>query len=141
MEMSVPTITSKRLILHTRFMTKPATFWLAQLHTTRCSRPLGTSTPCGNNQNHGDPFAMYDQMADRWVVSDFAFASFGGSPSYECIAVSQTPDPAAGSWFLYAVPVDPTNFNDYPKAAVWNNPTPGGAYHFTFNLFASLGAV
>ena len=100
--------------------------------------PLGTSTPCGNNQNHGDPFAMYDQMADRWVVSDFAFASFGGSPSYECIAVSQTPDPAAGSWFLYAVPVDPTNFNDYPKAAVWNNPTPGGAYHFTFNLFASL---
>jgi hypothetical protein len=100
--------------------------------------PLGTSTPCGNNQNHGDPFAMYDQMADRWVVSDFAFASFGGSPSYECIAVSQTPDPAAGSWFLYAVLVDPTNFNDYPKAAVWNNPTPGGAYHYTFNLFASL---
>jgi hypothetical protein len=100
--------------------------------------PLGTSTPCGNNQNHGDPFVMYDQMADRWVVSDFAFASFGGSPSYQCIAVSQTPDPAAGSWFLYAVQVDSTNFNDYPKAAVWNNPAPGGAYHFTFNLFASL---
>jgi hypothetical protein len=100
--------------------------------------PLGNSTPCGNNQNHGDPFAMYDQEADRWVVSNFAFASFGGSPSYECIAVSQTPDPAAGSWFLYALLVDPTNANDYPKAAVWNNPTPGGAYHFTFNLFASL---
>ena len=100
--------------------------------------PLGTSTPCGNNQNRGDPFVMYDQMADRWVVADFAFLSFGGSPSYECIAVSQTPDPAAGSWFLYALEVDPTNADDYPKAAVWNNPMPDGAYHFTFNLFASL---
>jgi hypothetical protein len=100
--------------------------------------PLGASTPCGNNQNKGDPFVMYDAMADRWVVSDFAFASFGGSPSYECIAVSQTPDPSAGSWFLYALQVDPTNADDYPKAAVWNNPMPGGAYHYTFNLFASL---
>ena len=31
-----------------------------------------------------------------------------------------------------------TNADDYPKAAIWNNPRPGGAYHFTFNLFASL---
>src|SRR5215472_9149925 len=100
--------------------------------------PLGTSTPCGNNQNKGDPFVMYDPMADRWVVADFGFTSFGGSPSYECIAVSQTPDPSAGSWFLYALEVDPTNADDYPKAAVWNNPMPDGAYHYTFNLFASL---
>ena len=99
--------------------------------------PLGGGTPCGANQNHGDPFVMYDPVADRWLISDFAFASFGGNPSFECIAVSQTPDPSAGSWFLYALPVDPTNANDYPKAAIWNNPAPGGAYHYTFNLFAS----
>ena len=80
---------------------------------------------------------MYDPVADRWVISDFAFTSFGGSASFECIAVSQTPDPSAGSWFLYAVQIDSTNADDYPKAAMWNNPAPGGAYHFTFNLFAS----
>ena len=27
--------------------------------------------------------------------------------------------------------------DDYPKMALWNNPQPGGAYHITFNLFAS----
>jgi hypothetical protein len=94
-------------------------------------------TPCAA-QNRGDPFAFYDQVADRWVVSDFAFATFGGSPSWECIAVSQTPDPVAGGWFLYALMVDPIDANDYPKAAMWNNPTPGGAYHFTYNMWTSL---
>jgi hypothetical protein len=44
----------------------------------------------------------------------------------------------AGGWFLYAILVDPTNANDYPKAAMWNNPQPGGAYHFTYNMWASL---
>ena len=28
--------------------------------------------PCGN-ANSGDPFVFYDQVADRWVISDFAF--------------------------------------------------------------------
>ena len=34
-----------------------------------------TGTPC-RNQNDGDPFVMYDQIADRWVISDFAFPGF-----------------------------------------------------------------
>jgi len=98
--------------------------------------PLGTGNPCGNNQNDGDPFAFYDQVADRWVVSDFAFPGFPGpGPFYQCIGVSQTPDPVAGPWFLYAVLVDPVNLNDYPKMALWNNPQPGGAYFLTQNLF------
>src|SRR5262249_31895288 len=99
--------------------------------------PLGT-TPCGTGLNQGDPFVFYDHLADRWVVSNFAFASFGGSPSWECIGVSQTGDPVSGGWFLYAVQVDPTDANDYPKAAMWNNPAPGGAYHFQYNMWASL---
>jgi hypothetical protein len=98
--------------------------------------PLGTSTPCGNNQNGGDPFVFYDQMADRWVVSDLGFAAFPGpGPFYECIGVSQTPDPVAGGWYLYALLVDPVNLDDYPKMALWNNPQPGGAYFLTVNLF------
>ena len=34
--------------------------------------PLGGGTPCGSNQNYGDPFVFYDQIADRWVITDFA---------------------------------------------------------------------
>src|SRR5213595_2795318 len=101
--------------------------------------PLGNSTPCGNNQNDGDPFVMYDQIADRWVISDFAFPGLPGSgPFYQCIAVSQTSDPVSGGWFLYALqhePAHPTWVGDYPKFGLWNNPQPGGAYHLTLNLF------
>jgi hypothetical protein len=99
--------------------------------------PLGTSTPCGNNQNDGDPIAFYDPIADRWVLSDFAFPSFPGPQFWQCIGVSQTPDPT-GAYFLYALQVDPANptfLGDYPKFAQWNNPQPGGAYHLTVNLF------
>ena len=100
--------------------------------------PLGGRTPCGTGLNQGDPYSFYDHLADRWVVSDFAFASFGGNPSYECIGVSQTSDPVAGGWFLYAVLVDPAEANDYPKAAMWSDPQPGGAYHFTYNMWADF---
>ena len=58
--------------------------------------PLGGGTPCGAGQNGGDPFVMYDQQADRWVITDFAFPSFPGSSFWECIGVSQSPDPVAG---------------------------------------------
>ena len=34
--------------------------------------PLGGGNPCGNHQNHGDPFVFYDHIADRWVITDFA---------------------------------------------------------------------
>jgi hypothetical protein len=98
-----------------------------------------TGTPC-NGSNKGDPFVLYDHMADRWVISDFAFPDGlpGSGPFWQCIAVSQTPDPVAGGWFLYALqhePAHPTWIGDYPKFGLWNNPQPGGAYHFTVNLF------
>ena len=96
-----------------------------------------SGTPC-SGQNDGDPFVFYDHLADRWVISDFAFPSFPGSSFWQCIAVSQTSDPVGGGWFLYALQIDPANptqLGDYPKFALWNNPQPGGAYHFTVNLF------
>jgi hypothetical protein len=102
--------------------------------------PLGAGNPCGAGQNNGDPFVLYDHVADRWLISDFAFPGGlpGSGPFWQCIAVSQTPDPVAGGWFLYAIqhePAHPTWVGDYPKFALWNNPQPGGAYHFTVNLF------
>ena len=100
-----------------------------------------TGTPCAN-ANDGDPFVLYDQVADRWLISDFAFPSFPGTSFYQCIGVSQTPDPVSGGWFLYAIQVDPANptfLGDYPKFAMWNA---GGspaqnAYFLTVNLFSS----
>jgi len=102
--------------------------------------PLPDTNPCGSNENNGDPFVLYDHLADRWLISDFAFPGGinGSGPFWQCIAVSQTPDPVAGGWFLYAIqhePAHPTWVGDYPKFALWNNPQPGGAYHFTVNLF------
>ena len=94
-----------------------------------------TGTPC-QNENDGDPFVLYDSVADRWVIADFAFPGFpSGGPFYECIGVSQTNDPVSGGWHLYALNVSATDLDDYPKMAMWNNPQPGGTYFLTANLF------
>lgn len=97
--------------------------------------PMGTSTPCGNNQNDGDAVVFYDHLADRWVISDFAFPAFPGTSFYQCIAVSKTSDPVAGGWWLYALQVDPSNTNylgDYPKFGMWPD-----AYYLTMNMFSN----
>jgi hypothetical protein len=99
-----------------------------------------TGTPCAN-ANDGDPYVIYDQQADRWLISDFAFPSFPGSSFYECIGVSQSPDPVAGPWALYAIQVDPSNptfLGDYPKFGVWNDGGTQNAYFLTMNLFSNF---
>ncbi|HEU4771572.1 MAG TPA: hypothetical protein VFS68_05390, partial [Candidatus Udaeobacter sp.] len=97
-------------------------------------------TPC-SGFNNGDGFVFYDHVANRWVVSDFAFPGTlpGAGPFYQCVAVSRTADPVSGGWFLYAIqhdPANPTWIGDYPKFALWPN-----AYYLTVNLFngATLG--
>ena len=100
-----------------------------------------TGTPCAKD-NFGDPYALYDPLADRWLISDFAYPSFPGTSFYQCIAVSQTNDPVSGGWFLYALQVDPSNptfQGDYPKFGFWVS---GGspdqnAYFLMMNLFSS----
>ncbi len=77
--------------------------------------------------NSGDPIVQYDQLANRWVMTQFAVSS---SPYYQCVAVSQTSDPT-GSWYRYAYDYG-TNMNDYPKMGVW----PDG-YYITYNMFAN----
>ena len=57
---------------------------------------IGTGNPCGANQNDGDGLAFYDHMADRWIVTDFAFPAFPGTSFWQCIGVSKTSDPIAG---------------------------------------------
>ena len=40
----------------------------------------------------GDPVVLYDQLADRWVISQFASATGGTPITDECVAVSTTSD-------------------------------------------------
>jgi hypothetical protein len=99
-----------------------------------------TGTPCAN-ANDGDPYVLYDKQADRWLISDFAFPSFPGTSFFQCIGVSQSPDPVAGPWALYAIQIDPANNNqlgDYPKFAIWNDGGTQNAYFFTVNLFTNF---
>ena len=87
------------------------------------------------NDNDGDPIVLYDHLADRWLISQFALPNYPNGPFYQCIAVSQTPDPTGG-WYRYQFLASNTKMNDYPKLSVW----PDG-YYMTVNQFnaGSLG--
>lgn len=80
------------------------------------------------DSSRGDPTVVYDHLADRWLISQFAPAANTGM----CIAISQTPDPTAGSWFLYYfnLGADP----DYPKFGVWKD-----GYYMSSYEGANLG--
>ncbi|MGH8581260.1 MAG: calcium-binding protein [Gammaproteobacteria bacterium] len=59
----------------------------------------------------GDPIVLYDPLADRWLLSEFASAG-----NHLCVYISQTASPT-GSYFLYDFTVP--QFPDYPKYGVW----------------------
>jgi len=75
--------------------------------------------------NDGDPIVQYDQLADRWILTQFAVSR---TPYLQCVAVSTTGDPT-GSYNRYSFSYS-RNFNDYPKLGVWPD-----AYYITYNLF------
>ncbi len=77
------------------------------------------------SDNDGDPIVQYDQLADRWVLTQFAVS---GTPYTQCVAVSTSPDPT-GTYFRYAFSYD-RSFNDYPKMGVWPD-----AYYISYNMF------
>jgi hypothetical protein len=66
--------------------------------------------------NSGDPIVVHDQLADRWILTQFSTL---GPTFYNCVAVSTTGD-ATGSYYRYAFSTGP-NFPDYPKYGVWPN--------------------
>ena len=98
-----------------------------------------TGTLCDTN-SFGDPVVVYDQLANRWILTNFAFVSFPGpGPFYQCFAVSQTSDPVAGGWFLYAVRIDqgavtPGTLPDYGKFGHWND----GCLYMGANAFGAM---
>ena len=66
--------------------------------------------------NQGDPIVLYDEAADRWLVSQFAFPDNLNSFS-QCVAISQTGDPTGG-YNRYEFSFDNIGFNDYPKHGI-----------------------
>jgi hypothetical protein len=67
-------------------------------------------------ENAGDPIVVYDQFADRWLLSQFSNST--GPGFFNCVALSTTSDPT-GSYFRWAFPA--SVFPDYPKYGVWSN--------------------
>ncbi len=69
----------------------------------------------------GDPVVLYDQMANRWILTQFTTSGFSdpSKPFYNCVAVSKTGD-ATGAYYRYAFTTG-FNFPDYPKYGVWSN--------------------
>jgi hypothetical protein len=99
--------------------------------------PAGISTiwtgfggVCENNGG-GDPVVLYDQLADRWIITQFAGTA---NPTDECIAVSKTGD-ATGAYYRYDFNLG-TNFYDYPHFGVWPD-----AYYMSMNVFNAAGTA
>ena len=119
---------------------QPARRWRRSQRTLSfpAARPGRSATP----NSFGDPVVVYDQLANRWILTNFAFISFPGpGPFYQCFAVSQTSDPVAGGWFLYAVRIDQGavpagTLPDYGKFGHWND----GCLYMGANAFDINGA-
>jgi len=82
--------------------------------------------------NQGDPVVLYDDGADRWLVSQFAFPDSMASYS-QCVAISQTGDPT-GAYNRYEFSFDNIGFDDYPKHGIVS-----GSITMTANLFKKRG--
>tara|TARA_R100000935_G_scaffold21876_2_gene40381 strand:+ start:35261 stop:38182 length:2922 start_codon:yes stop_codon:yes gene_type:complete len=83
--------------------------------------PVSLGAFLGIPSNSGDPIVKYDQLADRWVVSEF-----GSLNNSLAIGVSTTNDPA-GTYNVYQYQFN--GFPDYPKYGLWHD-----GYYGTVNL-------
>ena len=71
----------------------------------------------------GDPIVLYDQFADRWLLTQFTTSGLDDptKPFWNCVAVSQTGDPT-GAYYRYAFETENFQFfPDYPKYGVWRD--------------------
>lgn len=76
--------------------------------------PMSTLWPTRGacKSGSGDPIVVFDGLANRWLMSEFA-----SSGNHLCVVVSKTSDPVAGGWYAYDFVVP--EFPDYPKYGVW----------------------
>ncbi|MCL4837112.1 MAG: hypothetical protein KJ058_04005 [Thermoanaerobaculia bacterium] len=94
----------------------------------------GFGGPC-QTENAGDPIVLHDQLADRWILTQF---TANGPTYFNCLAVSTTADPT-GTWYRYAISTG-SNFPDYPKWGVWPDAYYVSTREFAGASFAGVGA-
>ncbi|MDH3465864.1 MAG: hypothetical protein OES26_08140 [Gammaproteobacteria bacterium] len=82
----------------------------------------------------GDPIPLYDQLANRWVLTQFEIDGGAGVHGL-CLYISSGHNPVTSTWQVYKFPTPGTSFPDYPKYAVWPN-----AYYIGTNESARPGA-
>lgn len=97
--------------------------WAAGLPGSQCAA-----------DNDGDPIALFDEQAHRWMIGQFSLNNLNG-PFHQCMAVSQTADPT-GAWNVYDFEYSTTLLNDYPHYGVWPDAT-YNAYYMTVHDFLS----
>lgn len=114
----------------------PPTSLLGPITTAQFFNGVGD---CANN--FGDPVVLYDDLADRWLISQFNLNSLG-----MCFAISTGSDPL-GSYWMYNIPTP--DFPDYPKLGVWpdaylmgtNTGFPNQYYAHAFDRVAMLAGA
>lgn len=91
--------------------------------------PVGT--PCAGGD--GDPIPLFDQLANRWVLTQFEV----DSPTSKsiCLYISSGADLITSLWQLYRFDTGSSLF-DYPKFGVWPDAYYGAANEGTRPLFA-----
>lgn len=77
---------------------------------------LGTIFP---GQTLGDPIVIYDQIEDRFLITEFFFNGF-------LVAICQGSDPVNDGWYTYQF--NTNTFPDYPKFSLWSD-----GYYITAN--------
>lgn len=86
--------------------------------------------------NAGDPIVLYDQISDRWMLSQFTSS---GPTYFNCVAVSTSPDPT-GTYYRWAFSTG-INFPDYPKYGFWSDALYISTREFANGAtFAGIGA-
>ena len=88
---------------------------------------------CAGSED-GRPIVLYDQFADRWILSEFCLPG-GTANAHQLIAVSRTPDPA-GAYYLYDFVMPNNKINEFPKLGVWSD-----AYVMTDIQFNQAGTA
>lgn len=71
-------------------------------------------------ETKGDPIVMYDQFADRFIITEFT------SKLGFLVAISKGPDPVNDGWYTYFFQT--AVFPDYPKYSIWSD-----GYYITAN--------
>lgn len=80
----------------------------------------GFGGPC-QSENDGDPIVLWDDRAERWVMSQFVVLD----PGVQCFAISTSADPL-GSYHRYQFNLP--EFGDYPHIGVWTDGASQSAY-------------